>query len=211
MNRITTMGTYITDLEMHFIFSSNHLKAGGLVVDVGANAGRFSIPAAEVARVVAIDLDLHALKRLRLQNQDVDVVVADARFIPIRDYVADNVVMIELLDCVIGSEEPISECSRVLKKDGVFFLSFGNKSSLKGKLKSFLGKPYLHSYKEILAVLKAEKFKSVRKLGFNWLPFDRISNSPLVPLLAKGERFLGLRRIVRFSPWVIIQAVKVGG
>ncbi|MEM4733284.1 MAG: class I SAM-dependent methyltransferase [Candidatus Bathyarchaeia archaeon] len=209
MNRITKMGVYITNIEMHFIFDSKNLKMGGLVVDVGANAGRFSLPAAEIMDVVAIDLDTCALKRLRLKNRAVNIIVADARFIPLKDNVADNAIMIELLDCVLGSEAPISECSRILKDGGVLFLSFGNRSSLKGKLKGLFGKPYLHSYKEILCVLKAEKLKIIKKVGFNWLPFDRISDNPLVPLLAKGERIFGLRKLVRFSPWVIIQASKI--
>ncbi|MEM2118484.1 MAG: class I SAM-dependent methyltransferase [Candidatus Bathyarchaeia archaeon] len=202
------MGVYITNVEMQFIFNSKCLREGGLAVDVGAGAGRFSIPAAEIMNVVALDLDLHALKRLKFKNRNVEVIVADARFMPLKNGVADNVIMIELLDCVVESEAIISECSSVLKDDGVIFLSFGNKSSIKGKIKSFVGKPYLHSYKEILGILKSKKFKVVRRMGFNWLPFGRVSDSTLVSLFAKGERILGLRKLVRFSPWVIIQAVK---
>lgn len=105
--------------------------------------------------VVAMDLDLYALKRLRLKNQDVDVIVADARFIPLKNGVADDVIIIELLDYIENSAEAIAECARVLKVGGVIFLSFGNKSSLKGTLKSFLGKTYSFSYGEILCVMKA--------------------------------------------------------
>ena len=73
VNKSTKMGVYLTRVETQFIFASLGLKADGLVVDVGANAGRFSLPAAEIMRVVAIDLDLYALKRLRLKTQDVAV------------------------------------------------------------------------------------------------------------------------------------------
>lgn len=204
----TKMGIYITNFEMQFILNSKSLKEGGLAVDVGAGAGRFSIPMAEIMNVVSIDLDLHALKRLKFKNRDVNVVMADARFMPLKNGVADDVVMIELLDCVAESESILSECSRVLKGDGAIFLSFGNKSSIKGKIKSFVGKPYLHSYNEILSILKAKKFEIVRKIGFNWVPFDRISDNPLVPLFARTERIFGLRKLVRFSPWVLIQAIK---
>ncbi|MEJ5326844.1 MAG: class I SAM-dependent methyltransferase [Candidatus Bathyarchaeia archaeon] len=209
VNKSTKMGVYLTRVETQFIFASLGLKADGLVVDVGANAGRFSLPAAEIMRVVAIDLDLYALKRLRLKTQDVAVVLADARFIPLKNSVADNVIMIELLDYVENSEAPISECARILKDAGAIFLSFGNKSSLKGRIKGFSGKSYRYSYQDILRVLKAEKFKIVEKMGFNWLPFGRDSNNPAIYLFAKGERILGLRKLARFSPWVIIQAVKV--
>lgn len=204
----TKMGVYITNIEMHFIFNSNSLKKGGLAVDVGAGAGRFSIPTAEIMDVAAIDLDLHALKRLKFKKRDVEVIMADARFMPLKNDAADNIIMIELLDCVTESEAIMSECSRILKNNGSIFLSFGNESSIKGKIKNFVGKPYLHSYKEILSVLKAKKFKIVRKVGFNWLPFDRVSDNPLIPLFAKAERIFGLRKLVKFSPWVMVQAIK---
>jgi len=63
VNKYTKMGVYLTSVETQFIFASHSLKTAGLVVDVGANAGRFSLPAADIMRVVAIDLDLYALKR----------------------------------------------------------------------------------------------------------------------------------------------------
>ncbi|MEM3596557.1 MAG: class I SAM-dependent methyltransferase [Candidatus Bathyarchaeia archaeon] len=204
----TRMGIYITNVEMQFIFDSKSLKKGGLAVDVGAGAGRFSLPAAEIMNVAAVDLDLHALKRLKFKNRDVEVILADARFMPLKNGVTDDVIMIELLDCVAESEAIISECSRILKDNGAIFLSFGNKSSIKGKIKKLVGKPYLHSYKEILGILKSKKFKIVKKMGFNWVPFGRVSDNPLVPLFAKGERIFGLRKLVRFSPWVIIHAIK---
>ena len=141
-----------------------------------------------------------------MKNQDVNIVLADARFIPLKNSVADNVIMIELLDYVENSKAPISECARILKDDGVIFLSFGNRSSLKGRIKGLSGKSYRYSYQDILRVLKAEKFEIARTMGFNWLPFGRDSNNPVISFLAKGERILGLRKLARFSPWVIIQA-----
>jgi ubiquinone/menaquinone biosynthesis C-methylase UbiE len=205
----TKMGVYITNTEMHFIFSSLGIKEYGLVVDVGAGAGRFSLPFAKSMYVIAIDLDTHALKRLKFKNRTVNVVLADARFMPLKNGVADNITMIELLDYVKEFKLIMSDCSRVLKNDGAVFFSFGNKSSIKGKIKGFVGKPYLHSYREIMSVLKTMGFKIVRKMGFNWLPFDRISDNPLIFLFAKIERIFGLRKLVRFSPWVMIQAVRV--
>ncbi|MEM2130058.1 MAG: class I SAM-dependent methyltransferase [Candidatus Bathyarchaeia archaeon] len=209
INRATKMGVYLTSVEMQFIFGSQGLKADGLLVDIGANAGRFSLPAAEIMHVVAMDLDLYALRRLRLKNQDVDVIVADARFIPLKNGVAGDVIIVELLDYVENSAAAIAECARILKDGGVIFLSFGNKSSLKGKIKGFFGKTYSFSYGEISRVMKAEKFRVTKKLGFNWLPFGRNSNNPAISLFAKCEKILGLRKLVRFSPWVIIQAIKV--
>lgn len=43
VNRATKMGVHLTSVEMQFIFGSQSLKADGLLVDIGANAGRFSL------------------------------------------------------------------------------------------------------------------------------------------------------------------------
>jgi predicted RNA methylase len=58
-----------------------------LVGDIGAEAGKFSLLAAEKnVDVVALDIDLPGLKRLRFKNKLVNVVLADARNIFERRY-----------------------------------------------------------------------------------------------------------------------------
>jgi len=205
----TRMGIYITNTEMHFIFNSQSLREYGLAVDVGAGAGRFSLPLAKSMCVVAIDLDMYALKRLKFKNRNINVILADARFMPLKQGVANNVIMIELLDYVAELKTVIFECSRVLKNYGSVIFSFGNKSSIKGKMKDIIGKPYLHSYKEVLNALKNTELKIIKKEGFSWLPFDRVSNNPSVPLFAKMEKYSRLGKLIRFSPWIMIQAIKV--
>jgi len=205
----TKMGTYITDMEMTFLFSSvNSLKCG-LVADLGAGAGRFSIPLAKNnTNVAAIDISLHGLKRLKYKNKDVNTVLGDVKAIPLRDNMFDAIVMIELLDCVLELEYVLTECWRILKPEGLIVFSFGNESSLKGKLKGLFKKPYLHSYQEVLRYLDSIGFRIVRKEGFNWLPFNRSSDNPLIPLFAKIEGLLGPRKPISISPWVMMHAIK---
>ncbi len=205
----TKMGVYITALEMDFLFSTVKQTAKSFVFDVGGGAGRFSIPLSEKSsNATLLDLDLHSCKRLKFRNSNIDAIQSDARLIPVKEDAADIVVMIELLDVVKEGDLVINEIGRILKPNGQIILSFGNKSSIKGKLKSWRKKPYLHSYKEIVACLKKNGFKIEKQKGFNWLPFGRTSNSKLLPLMARIERVLGLRRVTRYSPWILIYAVK---
>jgi len=205
----TSMGVYITEVESNFIFSSIKSASHGSALDIGAGAGRFSIPLAKKGmHVHSVDLSLHGLKRLKLKNKDVDAILTDARGIPLRDNVVDAIVMVELLDCVVELDRVLAECWRVLKQGGSFTFTFGNKASLKGKIKKLRGLPYLHSYREVWDNLEAIGFAIEKREGFNWLPFDRISNNQLVPLLANIERFLGLRKFVSASPWVMVHAIK---
>ena len=206
----TKMGKYLTKLETDFISKSVDLCQENItVMDVGAEAGRFSLLAANTkATVVSLDINSYALKRLKLKNRQVNIIQADARFLPLRDEVFDVVFMIEVLDYIPELEQALREGKRALKPEASCILSFGNKSSLKANLKAMQGKSYRHSYKEALQCLSNAGFLVKRKMGYSWLPFGRTSQSSLVPVLAGLERIFGLRRVVRFSPWVIIHVTK---
>lgn len=200
------MGKYLTKVETDFISKSIDLSQSNItVMDVGAEAGRFSLLAANnKATVVSVDVNSYALKRLRLKNKLVTVIQADARQLPIKDGVFDVVFMIEVLDYISELDQALSECRRTLKTNASNVLSFGNKSSLKAKLKAMQGKSYRHSYKEVLQCLSKTGFLVKKKIGYSWLPFGRTSESGLVSVLALFERFFGLQRVVRYSPWIII-------
>lgn len=203
------MGKYLTKIETDFILEVINLAKCKLIMDVGAEAGRFSLLATRnKVDVIGIDVDSYGLKRLKLKNKKVDVVLADARKIPLREEVLDAAFMIEVLDYITELETALSECYNTLKHGGSLVLSFGNNSSLKSKVRKLPRKTYQHSYGRVLHSLDKTGFKIKRKMGYNWLPFNRVSENPFIPLLARIEKLFGLRKICRFSPWVLIYAVK---
>ena len=205
----TRVGKYLTNLETDFISKSIDLSQENItVMDVGAEAGRFSLLAANSkATVVSVDVNSYALKRLKLKTKQVNIIQADARHLPLKDEVF-VVFMIEVLDYIPELEQALIECKRTLKPNASSILSFGNKSSLKAKLKAMQGKSYRHSYKKVMQCLSKTGLMVKRKTGYSWLPFGRTSQSRLVPVLAGGERIFGLRKVVRFSPWVIMYITK---
>jgi ubiquinone/menaquinone biosynthesis C-methylase UbiE len=206
----TRMGKYLTNLETDFISKSVDLSKENItVMDVGAEAGRFSLLAANnKATVVSVDVNSYPLKRLKLKTKQVNIIQADARHLPLKDEIFDVVFMIEVLDYIPELEQTLTECKRTLKPNASTILSFGNKSSLKAKLKALQGKSYRHSYKETMRYLSKTGFAVKRKMGYSWLPFGRTSQSGLVSTIAGFEKIFGLRRVVRYSPWVIIHATK---
>ena len=205
----TRMGKYLTQLETDFIFNSIDPSKSHVVVDIGAEAGRFSLMAAGTsARVIGIDIDSYSLKRLKLKDENVSVIQADARKIPLKNETFDAVFMIEVLDYIPELADTFGECYRILKPGSPLILSFGNQSSLKSKLRELRGKSYLHSYKRVMQCLSKTGFTVKKKMGYSWLPFGRTSESQLVPFLAGAEWLFRLRRIPSLSPWVIIHAAK---
>ena len=206
----TRMGKYLTNLETDFISKAVNLKQENItVMDVGAEAGRFSVLAANSkATVVSLDLDSYSLRRLKLKNKQVNVIQADARKLPLKDGIFDLLFMIEVLDYIPELDTAFAECKRTLKPEASCILSFGNKSSFKAKLKAVQGKPYRHSYREVMLYLSKSGLTVKAKAGYSWMLFGRTSQSRLVPVFAGFERMLGLRRVVRFSPWVIVHVTK---
>ncbi|MCL2289040.1 MAG: class I SAM-dependent methyltransferase [Candidatus Bathyarchaeota archaeon] len=205
----TRMGKYLTEVETVFIKKNVDFSKTALVLDVGAESGRISLIALNTkTNVVSIDIDMFSLRRLRKRTKQAYVVAADARYLPFRRDVFDAVFLIEVLDYIPELDVALSDCSRVLKPDSGCILSFGNRSSFKGKLKSLRSKPYLHSFKGVMQSLPASGLIYRSSLGFNWLLFGRTSQNYLIPILAWFEQTLGLRRLRRYGPWVIVHVVK---
>jgi ubiquinone/menaquinone biosynthesis C-methylase UbiE len=205
----TRMGKYLTRIETSFVIDSITGLRPQVIMDVGAGAGKFSLLEEENnGTVVSIDLDNHGLIRLRLQNDKVNVIQADARNIPLKNEVFEAIFMVEVLDYIPEAEKVFEECYRTLKHNGLFVFSFGNKSSIKQKLRKLRGKSYTHTYDRIMNWLSAIGFSVKRKIGFNWGLFGRTSENRLVPLFAGIERIFGLRKLPSFSPWVMVHAIK---
>jgi len=205
----TRMGKYLTRMETDFVFKSITSSQTCTVMDVGAEAGRFSSIASEKnATVIGLDLDFYGLKRLKLKTKNVGVIQADARKIPVKDSTFDAIFMIEVLDYIPDLDEAFKECHRTLKSDARLVCSFGNRRSLKSQFREIGGKSYMHSYSRVMQSLSRTGFSVVRKLGYSWLPFGRTSESRLIPFLALLEKLFALRRIPSLSPWVIVHSIK---
>jgi ubiquinone/menaquinone biosynthesis C-methylase UbiE len=205
----THMGKYLTQVESRFIMNSIDFSKVNTIMDVGAESGRFSqLSKAASTETISLDINSYGLKRLKLKTKNIDAIQADARKTPIEDQTFDAIFMIEVLDYIPELDEALAECHRTLKPDASLILSFGNKSSLKAKLREIGGKSYQHSYGKVTKALVEAGFSIKKKTGYNWLLFGRMSENRMIPILAKMERLFGLRRIPSLSPWVVIHAKK---
>ncbi|MDR0459946.1 MAG: class I SAM-dependent methyltransferase [Nitrososphaerota archaeon] len=206
----TRMGKYLTAVEASFITKAVDFSLTSFVLDVGAESGRISFLALnnKTTVVVSIDIDCVSLKRLKQRTKQAYIVAADARNLPFRNEVFDATFMIEVLDYIPELDVALNECNRTLKHNSTCVLSFGNRASFKAKLKGLKGKSYLHSYKRVMQDLSKTDFLICAKLGYNWLPFGRTSQNGIIPLLAWLERAVGLRRLCKYSPWVMFHVAK---
>jgi ubiquinone/menaquinone biosynthesis C-methylase UbiE len=203
----TRMGEYVTTVETEFIQNALDFANLNSIMDVGAEAGRFSQLKGN-AESISIDIDKYGLRRLKQKAGKNHAIQADARRIPVKDETFDAITMIEVLDYIPELDQAFEEAYRTLKPDAALIVSFGNRSSFKGKLRQLSGKSYQHAYGNVMGTLAKTGFVVKKKMGYNWLLFGRMSQNQFIPFLAKMERLVGLRRIPSWSPWVIVLAVK---
>lgn len=137
--------------------------------------------------------------------------------LPAGSEVFDLLLCIEVAP-VIQEDWFIDEAYRVMNKNSTAILMCWNRLSLRGffvLLKDSFrikGKHdegyYKRSYPEWKSKFETKGFKIIKETGFCWFPFSRESNSRFIPYFVALERMLGLRKIIRFSPWVILVAKK---
>jgi SAM-dependent methyltransferase len=214
------MGQYLTRVEGAFIRQALASRPRPQVVlDIGGGSGRFAVPLHQAGhRLVVADVDTTPLRILGRRAPGVGRVLVGDRIdeLPIAD---------DSVDCVLCIEVPVlddpasflSECRRVVRKDGLVIFTVHNKRSYKGLMKSlsnrgkdrrYYGETYLHTTSQVRAQLLTAGFSIWREHGFNWIPFTRDSGTPLVWAAARLERTLGLGRMIEWSPWLLVAAQK---
>ncbi len=105
----TRMGKYLTKMETQFISSTIDLSTAKTLLDVGAEAGRFSNVSLYGTLVISVDLDSYGLQRLKLETPLANVIQADARNIPLGNDLFNVIFMIEVLDYISESDEVFAE------------------------------------------------------------------------------------------------------
>lgn len=215
----TRWGQYLTEIERKAIMDAQ-LAAGppAEALEVGCEGGRWSRLLADQGwKMTCIDVNPEALEACREKVPDARVVLTkpESRTIAAADNSFALTLCIEVAP-VIQSDWFLPEAFRVLKPGGILLAMIWNKTSIRGLAHLFQSHSagqeptgfYRARYSDWRRELKKTGFHFLRDQGFCWGPFDRTSNSSLIPLFTNLEVLLGLRRLTVFSPWVICMAQK---
>jgi SAM-dependent methyltransferase len=126
------------DRLTHYPIPNFPMNGDGLLVDIGANWGRWSIAAARQGfAVIALDPSLGAIRACRRVARQLGVnlegVVGDARHLPFADQSVDAIFSYSILQHLAPSavEECVAECGRVLRPGGVSLHQLPNRLGLR--------------------------------------------------------------------------------
>jgi hypothetical protein len=149
----------------------------------------------------------------RIPNAECLLVPSTGTRLPVPDSSKQLLLCIEVAP-VINSTWFADEVNRVLVAGGLIMGVNWNAQSFRGWLARYRSRKdnryYVNAYAAWRQRLSDLGFHFLREEGCCWGPFSRESNSWLIPLAVWLEKVSGLRRLIRFSPWVVFVARKHG-
>lgn len=207
-------GQYLSEMESAALREAlSRFRSPGAALEVGCEGGRWSKLLADAGwTLTCTDINAEMLRVCQQRIPHARCILSNTndQRLPVEDQSVDLLVSIQ----VPVVEEPwfASEVARVLRPGGVAVCTFNNRRSYRGKLVNIRSalhgwEPfYIADYETCRQRFVEAGFSFCRETGYAWFPFSRGSNSRLIPLFVGLERSLGLRRLVRFSPWVAVVA-----
>jgi ubiquinone/menaquinone biosynthesis C-methylase UbiE len=213
--RNTTMGRYLAERERTFITQMlSRVSRPCRLLDVGCGSGDVSLILQEMGLdVVAVDINLLALTEFQRHANTIPLVLADAQRLPFANASLDCVVAIQCLQ-YFDHQQFLRGCHRVLRDGGLLIFQAINRRNYKRALKRLAGRSanlspaYNMSSHELLRATADHGFAVQAISGYNWVPFDRLTDNALVGATALVERALRLGRYYHISPWILIAARK---
>lgn len=213
----TRWGRYLTDAERRNLLAAMALvtRDGAQAMEVGCEGGRWSRYLLDRGwSVTGTDIDPNVLETCqeRLPAMSTVLVSVDDERIPAETGSLDFLLVYEVQTVMQAGWFP-AEAARVLKPGGVLAFTMHNPMSARGLVYLILNRTGLRrrsghyyegpSYRALRHAFRCQGLEPVREEGVAWFPFQRESNSALIPTVAKIEKVTGLRRLVSVSPWVI--------
>ncbi len=202
---------------------------GGLLVEIGAGAGRNTPRYSGFSRIVLVDSSRSQLAEAhhRLgKTPRLDFVIADAYRLPFARHRFDAATMIRTLHHMADAPAALREVGAVLRSGGIFILEFANKRNLKSILRYWLGlqkwSPFTPAPIEFARLnfdfhpasvrdsLAAAGFKIDRTLAVSHFRLGLIKRLFPASFLAALDGFLQpIGRFWQFTPSIFIKAHRV--
>lgn len=215
---ITRMDRYLSDREQEFIdISMLNYNKKNIILDVGGGNGRHSrILIKKGFRIIASDIDRIALYELKEKDEKVPVIQTDAQYLPYKNESFGCIMAIQMIDYLENNNQFFNEINRILKKNGILLVTIGNKNSYKHFIRRVIRKKeedkifYRSSYNDVIRDLIEHEFKIENVWGYNWPPATRTSDTKLLTIFSLIEKTLNLAARPSISPWVFIEAKRIG-
>jgi ubiquinone/menaquinone biosynthesis C-methylase UbiE len=210
-------GAYVSDIEERAILKAHDLcRKPATALEIGCEGGRWSKVLADLGwNMICTDINDQTLTicKKRIPQANCILVKPDDNELPCESESVALLLSIEVAP-VIKADWFINEAFRVLQNGGLMVGVFFNLLSFRGlfahtaSLLTGTFGYYSLSYPSWRKKLLSNGYSVLYEEGYCWFPFRRASNSVFVPYFVRIEKELGLRKLVRISPWIVFIAQK---
>jgi SAM-dependent methyltransferase len=211
-------GRYLTSAEKAALETAASSVRLGTSLEIGCDGGRWSgLLAALGWSTICVDVSEEAVElcRSRIPSARCLLTKSEDRSFPVED-TSVNLLLVYEVPPVTNSPWFASEAARVLEPGGTLVCTISNPASIRAAVyrartlvsasrrrwRTYEGP----TFQDVRRDLEAHGFNLLHKEGLGWAPFNRHSDSRLIPYFTWLEQVVGLRRLVRFSPLVIVVA-----
>ncbi|MCL4875199.1 MAG: class I SAM-dependent methyltransferase [Anaerolineae bacterium] len=190
------------------------------VLDLGGGTGRWSSWMAGMGhQVLLLDRDMSVLKIARQRLPNITSAHSNVETIPAPDETFDVVFAVQMIGMIKDRPHFFREIHRVLKPDGLLFITWDNKNSIKGllyktyaRVKGISQKEqeffYQFSHTDYAEALQNAGFFIREARGYAWTLLPRSHDTVLVNAFVALEQGLRLHKRLSISPNVITVAQK---
>jgi SAM-dependent methyltransferase len=173
MLRVIGFPNYIRRLQAPKIMGLLDPQKKDLIIDIGCNGGFFTYEIGQKSQCVGVDLKISKSLSFAMSNRPSIIYMnADALKLPFRNEIFDKILLSSVLQMVSDDKELLSECKRLLKKNGLFVLTVPTDYGFIKELNML--RPYLikkfgsigkgsYEEREILDLLENEGFQIITK------------------------------------------------
>jgi SAM-dependent methyltransferase len=215
-------GRYLTSAEKAALETAASSVRPTTSLEIGCDGGRWSqLLAALGWSTVCVDVSDEAVElcRSRIPSAHCLLVKPDDSSFPVADSTVGLLLVYEVPP-VTNSPWFASEAARVLEPGGMLVCTITNPASIRAAVYRACtlvssSRRRWHTYdgpsfQDVRRDLEARGFSLLHKEGLGWAPFNRHSDSRLIPYFTWLEKLVGLRRLARFSPLVVVVARRNG-
>ena len=218
-----------------------NLKNAGAIADIGCGYGRLFTEYENFPMIIMLDYSLNNLKNAKAyitgylkENGRLDVlenvlfIAGDAGNLPFKSGVLSAIVSVRLMHHLNDPGGFINEASRILKKEGLFFLEFANKRNIKNILKFFSGRLKKSPFSKepfyvgdtirdnhpstIIKSLKEFDFKIIKILSVSNFRMGVLKRKVKLSLLLMAESISQIIfSFLKLGPSIFIKAFKESG
>lgn len=165
-----------------------------LVLDIGCYTGEVTAEFKKLgAKAIGLDISFISLRKAKSKN--LDVIRSDiSEALPFKDNTFNFMYCSEVIEHLMDTDKFIIEMNRILKKDGLLFLTTPNIAALKNRIRLLFGKyPYNLEYKlggaghihlynreKLKEQLESNGFEVIKFYGINIFPWKLCQKSNFI-------------------------------